>query len=187
MTIRFGTWIALDDALADQRAGDIRLRLGRGDHGIGRRIRRHGDGAAQLAHHLHRDRHAVRHQQIGIGLRPGQLGHQAGAPWMQTCIHLLGQVRHHRRNQPRQHLDRLAPRRAQAVAHRCARSASADRVGQLVQPRHRDVEREAVQRLGHRGDGAMGHATQRASGIIGTGAIGVWSAKVLDQPEHAAG
>ena len=63
LTIRFGTWMRLTMRLPSSRPGDIRFGFRGGDHRVGRRIGRHLDGAAQLAHHLHRDGHGVGDQQ----------------------------------------------------------------------------------------------------------------------------
>ena len=104
-------------------------------------------------------------------------------------VNFLGQVRHHRRDQPGQHLHRFAPRRSRDRRSSAAPlQLRANRVGKFVQPRHRDVEREAVQRLAHRGNRAVGDAAQRPRGVgrspVGAGAD---PARFSDQPEHPLG
>ena len=82
--MRFGTWMRLTTRLPASARATFGSASAAAITVLRRRVGRHGDGAAQLAHHLHRDRHGVRRQQVGIGLRPGQLGDQDRCARMQT-------------------------------------------------------------------------------------------------------
>ena len=68
---------------------------------------------------------------------------------MQPCVNLLGEVRHHGPGQLCEQVQSLSPRPDQPGLGRCPFGIG-DRVGEFVQACHRNVEGEALQRLGHR-------------------------------------
>ena len=161
--MRFGTWISL----TIRCPSSARATLGSARAAASACARGVSGGRAtvprSLPVHLHRDRHRSR-PRAAPGRPPARaVRPPAGRAGRQPRVHLLGQMRHHRRDQPGQGRHRLAPRPAETGVGGGALRLG-DRIGEFVQPRDRDVEGEALQRLGHRGDGAVGGAAQRQRG-----------------------
>ena len=145
-TMRLGTTITFLGALpSSARLTPSSAKRGGFDL-LGLGILGHADLAAALAVDLHGDGDAVRRSQGRIIFGPGRFRHQPAVA--QLLPALFRQMRHHRRRQQHQRLDRFAPRPAVDAC-----SAAADGIGQRVELGHGAVEAQILQIVGHRGDG----------------------------------
>ena len=106
-------------------------------------IGRHLDRTTQFTHHLHRDRHALSHEQSRIGLRPCEFRYQMAVVGEQAGINLLRQMRHHRAAQACQHFHGFPPGPGEA-RFRGGTFGIGDGIGQFIQPSDCDVEREPL-------------------------------------------
>ena len=96
--------------------------------------------------------------QLRVGLRPW-LRRRAAPASPERLPHLLGEVRHHRPDQPGQRLRAL--RAAPRAAPGSAAGMLVERVGQFADARDRAIEAEFVEIVGDRRDRLVDRAAQR--------------------------